>query len=427
MRHPDIGFMTSKTEINSKEWYEFFKALFLLYPELTLPLSSELIKINSPQLRYIIAAVGEVNEESLLTLANKSFSKEEDLAMLAKISKEARLSNPVVEKIVHMKMGKKMLPHISENLTLSYQDAYLILHMSGNSIIKNFVARNISSPQLIEAALAHKDFNVLEGLLYNSNLSSETIIAILEKLKFAPPAILAASRNPNSPYDFLLSWSKNPESSVQRTLATNPAIPYEIQDILSSNADERTLITLAKNPALDPDIQQRFLATLYTDTVRFGLAENPNLASAVAIQIFNSELPSLRAFAISQNQHISPSILAQLAADEDNKDVIKAIGNHPNVSSHTWEMMVNRSIKLGYRIDPFFLSFKERPILDKYSNHLPNEKRYLLSLQESVQIRKSSTSVSNSMDHFARSIRLYCNSKIDIEELMQRAENIFAI
>ena len=419
--------MSIKTHINAREWYEFFKALFVLYPSLRQKLSSELVRIDSPQLRYIIAALGNINEDSLIYLSHKSFSTEEDLAMIAKFAKEAHIESDIVEKILAGKSGKKMLPHLAENTTLSANDSYLLLHMNTNPNIKNFVARNVTSSPLIEALLSNKDANILEGLLHNRNISSESIISILDKLRFASPAILAASRNPNTPYDFLLEWSKNNDTSIQRTLSTNDAIPYEIQDILSSNADERTLINLARNPILDIEIQNRFLASLYTDSVRFSLAENSKLASSVAVQIFNSEIPALRSFAISKNPNISPSILAQIAADEDNKEVIKAIGAHPNVSSQTWEMLMCRAIKLGYKIDSFFLSPKSKEMINKYASHISAERKYLINLQHVQKIRKQSVASSNDLDYIARSIRIYQDGKITSEELINSVQRVFAI
>lgn len=419
--------MSINTQINSKGWYEFFKALFNIYPDLKSTLSNELIMLDVPQLRYIIAAIGDPGEEALISLSKKSFSSEEDLAMLAKISKDVQLSNNIVETLLTTKMGKKIVPYLAENTTLSANDASFILATSTNPMVKNFVARNISDHTLLAEAKSSKDLSVLEGLLYNRNLNSEEIDIILGKLKLAAPAILAASRNANTPYDFLLDWSKSKDTAVQRTLATNPAIPYEIQDILSSNADERTLINLARNPVLDIDIQNRFLASLYTDTVRFALAENENLQNSVAIQIFNSEIAALRAFSISKSQIISPSILAQLAADEENKEVIKAIGSHPNALQSTWDMMINRALRLGFRIDCFFLVPKDKDSIKTYGKYISEERKYLLSLQEAQIIKKQYVHNSNQMDYFARSVRLYQNKKLEYTELLEVVSRLFTI
>jgi hypothetical protein len=419
--------MSNATQVNAKEWYEFFKVVFTLYPEIKVNISNEFIMAASPQLRYVIAALGEVTEETLIFLSQKHFKSEEDLAMLAKLSKEAHIRNNVVEELLKGKMGKKMLSYVSENESITSSDAYLILHMNIDPMSKNFVARNISDENLLQIALSSKDLNVLEGLLYNKNISSSEIESILKKLKFASPAILAAARNVNTPYDFLLEWSKNNDTAIQRTLATNSSIPYEIQDILSSNADERTLMNLAQNPSLDIDIQNRFLASLYSDTVRFSLAENAMLSPAIANQIFNSEIPALRAYAISKSKSISTSILYQLAADEDHKEVIKAIGIHPNSSTATWEMMLNRALKLGFSVDSFFFLHRPKDLLAKYESKISQERRYLLSLQSGKQIRNQSVCGSDSMDFLARTIRLYHKGNLSNDKLRDAVDIVFAI
>lgn len=419
--------MNNATQVNAKDWYEFFKAVFCLHPDIKIDISNELIRTPAPQLRYVIAALGEITEDTLVFLSRANFKTEEDVAMLSKLSREAHIRNDVIEEILRGKMGKKMLPYIAENKKITANDANIILHTSTDPIAKNFAARNIIDKILLESALASKDLNVLEGLLYNPNITSEDIEVILAKLKFASPAILAASRNPNTPYGLLLEWTRNSDTAIQRTLATNPSIPYEIQDILSANADERTLINLAQNPALDIDMQNRFLAALYSETIRFSLVENSHLAPEIANQILNSDIPSLRAYAISKNNNISTSILYQLAADEDNKEAIRAIGTHPNASTSTWEMMLNRALKLDFSVDSFFYSQISRELLNKYKNRISPYHKYLLSLQDSKRIKNQIVTGSDNMDYLARTIRLYQLGSLPKEELRNVSDKLFAI
>lgn len=397
------------TDVDSKKWYDLMSTLYNIYTDQKSDITDVFLFMGEPKLRYLAATHGEASDYALIALLDEfliSGQKNEDLkATIIRLIQSSKVSVELAEYFVKYAPPEVLVNLIENPLTPSsiHPDAYS--HKS--AVIKHAVARVLNIDSLIQKAISSKDLNILEGLLQNSLLGEEHILNILDRFKYELPALRSAARNINTPYHLMIDWSRSKDQALQRVLAANPIINLEIQEELSCSADERTLINLATNRNITSEIAERFLSSLYPESVRLALAGNPSLSDALTVELLSNNNPTIRATLIETSTYMTPQLLSEIAIDESDLSVIKKIIEHPLLPHPIWQLLYNRTSRKNVSLSCFYKKALSPEALAFLTSEADKNYKYLLYLQPGYSLRGR---VSSKEEPIAKVSRLLKNA-----------------
>jgi len=381
----------TKSIIDSKKWYHFAQALYNIYPEHSREFTDIALFLDEPKIRYIVSARGTASDCSLIALLDEyviSNYKDEDLkAAIVQLLSNSQISDDVEIYLLNaapidMVIALMENPHIVKK-------HYKKLLDKKSPPINNHISKILTpDSKLFEALKKSKDTNILEGLLQNPSINEETIIEILGQFKHELPSMRAAARNPNLPYSLMSEWSRNKDVTLQRTLALNPKLNLETQEILSCSADERTIVNLASNPALDNEIAERFISSLYSDSVRLAMASNSKINLDITKKLLASQNDYIRAEVICNQNNIPTDLISQIAIDEVEPAVIKQIILKTQISDAVWNILYNRIKNKSNSAYFFYMRRLNNFQIDALKKESSPDYKYLLMLQPDCDIRK---------------------------------------
>jgi hypothetical protein len=379
------------TDIDSKKWYDLMSTLYNIYKEEKSDLTDVFLFIGEPKLRYLAATHGTASEYSLIALLDEFLlcgQKNEELkATIIKLIQGSIISEELADYFIKF-APPEILVNLIENPSTP-QLVQLEAYSHKSPTVKHAVARVLGTEHkgLMDKALSSKDLNILEGLLQNPLISEENIVEILKKFKYELPALRSAARNINTPYHLMVDWSRSKDHALQRVLASNPIINLEIQEELSCSADERTLINLATNPNLTTEIAERFLSSLYPESVRIALASNPSLPLNLTTELLSNSNPIVRAAIIKDSPHASVQLLSEIALDESDLTVIKRLIEHPLLPHPIWKLLYNRVNRKNASLACFYRKELSKEALEFLVKEANKGYKYLLYLQPNYQIK----------------------------------------
>jgi hypothetical protein len=403
----------TKSLIESKRWYHFAQALYNIYPEHSKEFTDIALFLDEPKIRYIVAARGTASDCSLIALLDEyliSGYKDEDLkASIVKLLSNSEISEEVITHFINTAPSDILLALIENpDIVAKHYKSFLD---KKSQIINNHISKILGpETKLLESLKKSKDPNILEGLLQNPSIDENMILTILNQFKHELPSMRAAARNPNLPYNLISEWSRSKDLTLQRTLALNPSLNLETQEILSCSADERTIVNLASNSSLEYEIAERFLSSLYSDSVRLAMAANPKLNADIARKLLASQNDYIRAEIICNQQNIPDELIAQIAIDETEPSVIKQIVLKTHPSDSIWKILYNRVKNKSNSAYFFYMRKLNNYQINIMKSGSSSEYKYLLMLQPNCDIRKKYVASEDLMTSFSRLIKYHISS-----------------
>lgn len=177
------------------------------------------------------------------------------------------------------------------------------------------------------------DESLAEEIVKNENTDStviETLVArgfelevighplaparVLERFIATEPEIVLS--NPNTPAKFLLKFSEDSDSDLQRRVARNPSTPERVLEKLSRSEEKTVIYNLVANTETPPDILER-------------LARDPD------------EYVRAR---VGENRNTPPEVLEKLASDSDDQ-TRESVARNPVTPSGVLEKLVSDSVE----------------------------------------------------------------------------------
>jgi hypothetical protein len=325
-----------------------------------------------------------------------------------------------------MKNGTStMKASILENSTFKHSE-YKKLATNSNLLIRQTYAENSPLEYIAPYINDPKDrYNLLESILKNTTLPESLLSNLLHDHSSDKQLIRVAARHPNLPYSTKMQWAKIEDITLQRAVSSNPNLEEEVQDLLSFSSDERTLINLASNYSLAPQIGKRLLSSLYSSEIHFSLSRNPQLNIKLAIVLANSENSNIRAETVKHNVGLTPSILAEIAADESEYSVIRQIANRNETLDCTWKLLFTRIMNRQGNIGILYGKKLTSELISMSKDSLPLEARYLLYLQPNYSVRSISIKNDNLLSAVSRAIRYSMDSKEGFDILEENLNKAF--
>lgn len=399
--------------IESKKWYHFAQALYNIYPSHSREFTDISLFLDEPKIRYIVAARGTASDCSLIALLDEyilSNNRDEDLkASIVKLLSNSEISEDVETHFINTAPTDIVLALIENPKIVTRH--YKSLLDKKSHIINNHISKILGpESKLFESLEKSKDPNILEGLLQNPYIDEDIILTILSQFRHELPSMRAAARNPNLPYSLMSEWSRSQDPTLQRTLALNSNLNLETQEILSCSADERTIVNLASNPSLDNEIAERFLSSLYSDSVRLAMAANPKLNADIVKKLLASQNDYVRAEIICNQQHISSDLIAQIAIDETEQSVIKQIVLKSQLSDSIWKILYNRTKNKSNSAYFFYMRKLNDYQINIMRSEASSEYKYLLMLQPNYDIRKKHIASEDLITSFSRLIKYHISN-----------------
>jgi hypothetical protein len=403
----------TKSLIDSKRWYHFAQALYNIYPQHSREFTDIALFLDEPKIRYIVAARGTASDCSLIALLDEyiiSNHKDEDLkAAIVQLLSNSQISEDVEAHFISSAPIDVVLALI-ENPNIAIRHYKSLLDKKSPNI-NNHISKILRpDTKLFESLQKSKDPNILEGLIQNPGVGEDIILTILNHFKYELPSLRAAARNPNLPYSLMSEWSRSKDPTLQRTLALNPNLNLETQEILSCSADERTIVNLASNPSLEYEIAERFLSSLYSDSVRLAMAANPKLHTDITKKLLASQNDYIRAEIICNQHSISSDLISQIAIDETDQSVIKQMVLKSQLSDSVWKILYNRVKNKSNSAYFFYMRKLNDYQIDTLKSESSSEYKYLLMLQPNYEIRKKYVASEDLITSFSRLIKYHLSS-----------------
>lgn len=377
--------------INSQHWYNFAQAVYNIYPQHAKEFTDIFLFTEEPKIRYIVSTRGTASDLSLIVLLDElimsGYKNAELGAAISTLIKSSLESEETISHFIKHAPNETILSFMDDRKIVKEYHKELIAKKS--SAINNALGKLIKpGDEIFNGLETIKDQSLLEGLLQNPEISEETLFNILNKFRFDLPSLRAAARNPVLPYALMIEWSKSKDPALQRTLALNTRLNVEAQEILSCSADERTLVNLASNPVLDRDVSERFLSSLYSDSVRLAMSSNSNIPSSVVHELLVSSNDLIRASTVSNQGNVIKDLIGQIAVDETEISVIKQIVLKYDIPDSLWTRLHARVIAKSGNSYFFYMKPLNLEIVKFIRSYKSEDYKYLLILQPYYQVRK---------------------------------------